>query len=89
MVPLAHLIQRNTSIEALNLLVLLRGREETESKRLQQMKITLEDMEVMKQDLQYSVERMREAPREALVEASGMVAQVGLRDTPGKGYLTL
>ncbi|KAG8952297.1 hypothetical protein FRC04_004725 [Tulasnella sp. 424] len=72
----AHLIQRNTSIEALNLLVLLRGREEAESKRLQQMKITIEDMEMMKQDLQHSVERMREAPREALVEASDMIAQL-------------
>ncbi|KAG8967291.1 hypothetical protein FRC05_002137 [Tulasnella sp. 425] len=40
------------------------------------MKLDMEDMEVMKQDLQHSVERMREAPREALVEASGMIAQL-------------
>ncbi|KAG8976341.1 hypothetical protein FRC05_004257 [Tulasnella sp. 425] len=40
------------------------------------MKITIEDMEMMKQDLQHSVERMREAPREALVEASDMIAQL-------------
>ncbi|KIO27824.1 hypothetical protein M407DRAFT_22996 [Tulasnella calospora MUT 4182] len=72
----AHLIQRNTSIEALNLLILLRGREETESKRQQQVKSTMDAMEIMQRALQSSVDRVREAPQEALVEAGGMISQL-------------
>lgn len=81
----AHLIQRNTSIEALNLLILLRDREETEAERQQQLKRTMDAMELMQQNLQGSVDRVREAPREALIEAGEMIAQVRLRKIPGRG----